>query len=40
MISALARVAAVIGVALEGVAADRYGARRVQAVTLPLMAFA
>jgi drug/metabolite transporter (DMT)-like permease len=40
MMSALAGVAAVIGVALGGVANDRYGARRVQAVTLPLMAFA
>jgi nitrate/nitrite transporter NarK len=40
MMRALAGVAAVIGVALGGVANDRYGARRVQAVTLPLMAFA
>jgi hypothetical protein len=40
MMSALAGVAAVIGVALGGVANDRYGARRVQAVTLPLIAFA
>jgi drug/metabolite transporter (DMT)-like permease len=39
MMSALAGVAALIGVALGGVANDRYGARSVQAITLPLMAF-
>jgi predicted MFS family arabinose efflux permease len=33
-------VAAMIGVALGGIANDRYGARAVQAVTLPLMALA
>jgi predicted MFS family arabinose efflux permease len=40
MMITLVGVAAVIGVALGGVANDRYGARRVQSVTLPLMASA
>ena len=40
MMSALAGMAAVIGVALGSVANDRYGARRVQAVTPPTMTFA
>lgn len=40
MMITLVGVAAVIGVALGGVANDHYGARRVQSVTLPLMACA
>jgi predicted MFS family arabinose efflux permease len=40
MMITLVGVAAVMGVALGGVANDRYGARRVQSVTLPLMACA
>jgi predicted MFS family arabinose efflux permease len=40
MMITLVGVAAAIGVALGGVANDHYGARRVQGVTLPLMACA
>jgi predicted MFS family arabinose efflux permease len=40
MMITLVGVAAVMGVALGGIADDRYGARRVQSVTLPLMACA
>ena len=38
MMITLVGVAAAIGVALGGIANDHYGARRVQAITLPLMA--
>jgi predicted MFS family arabinose efflux permease len=38
MLITLVGVAAAVGVVLGGVAADRFGTRRVQAVTLPLMA--
>jgi predicted MFS family arabinose efflux permease len=40
MMVTLVGVAAAMGVALGGLANDRYGTRTVQAITLPLMAFA